>query len=355
MTYPFIVLEGPDSAGKTTLGKALVDYLGAHYIHLTYRFKDKMFDYHTAALEQCLRHLEHGPVVLDRWWGSELIYAQAFRGGSQWPMGGRLLDRAGLKHSVFYVLCRPESRDDYVEHHMNVKETRYKAKGHALAGREGMVDDQAKVYDLYGDWHTWLGPRDDVFVYDWMTMGDNLQDVCQAVTELSYDRLAYHPQSWHSRGDRRFAGSPDARWLLVGHQSKLKTRRQVWPFFEHGNSSLWVTKTLEALNVSEDQLAWCNAYDETGKLQITRDDLEALDESVEVVALGNEAAKALDQVNFDEFHYLKHPQWYRRFSHSDTSDWKELFNPQTLDLFHGEANRQRKSERENAACNLGLA
>lgn len=355
MTYPLIVLEGPDSAGKTTLAKALVEYLGASYMHLTYRFKDNMFDYHTAAIEMCLRKLEHGPVVLDRWWASELIYARAFRKKSQWPMGGRLLDRVGLKHSVFYVSCHPESRDDYLEHHMFVKEERYKAKAHALRGREGMVDDQAKVYELYKDWMNWMGVRDDVFVYDWMTMGDNLDNVCQAITELSYDRLAYHPENWHNRLDRRFAGSPTADFLLVGHQTKLKTRREVWPFFQHDNSSLWVTQTLEALHIPEDKLAWCNAYNPDGDVQISIEDINVLPEAIEVVALGNEAAKALTSIGVDEFHYLRHPQWYRRLGHSDIKDWKELFTPGKLDLFNSQSYATRKTEREHAACNLGLA
>lgn len=356
MTYPLIVLEGPDSVGKTTLAKALVDYLGASYIHLTYRFKDNMFAYHTAAIEMCLHKLKHGPVVLDRWWASELIYARAFREMSKWPMGGRLLDRVGLKHSVFYICCHPEDREKYLDHHMRVKEERYASKPHALRGREGMVDDQAKVYDLYTDWMNWMGQRDDLFVYDWMTMGQDMQDVCQSVTELSYDRLAYHPEKWHDRLDRRFAGSPTPEFLLVGHQSKLKTRREVWPFFEHGNSSLWVTKKLESLHIPEDKLAWCNAYGLDGEVQITMDDLQALPESVEVVALGNEASKALSSIGFEDFHYLRHPQWYRRFAHSDgNKDWEELFTPGKLDLFNGVSYANRKAEREHAACNLGLA
>ena len=43
MSYPIIVLEGPDGSGKTTLARHLVELLGAEYLHLTYRWPTKMF------------------------------------------------------------------------------------------------------------------------------------------------------------------------------------------------------------------------------------------------------------------------------------------------------------------------
>ena len=109
--YPIIVLEGPDGSGKTTLAKMLVDEYGFAYRHLTYRFKDRMHLYHWAALELCLKDAETGPVVLDRWWPSEIVYADVFRGGSKWPLWPRMLDRVALKHGVTYVWCIPSNEE----------------------------------------------------------------------------------------------------------------------------------------------------------------------------------------------------------------------------------------------------
>ncbi len=52
MQGQIIVLDGPDAVGKTTLAEAfLKKYPDTKYLHLIYRWQDKIFDYHTAAMK----------------------------------------------------------------------------------------------------------------------------------------------------------------------------------------------------------------------------------------------------------------------------------------------------------------
>ena len=76
-----IVLDGPDAVGKTTLANKIVEmYPNTKYLHLTYRFKDKIFDYHTAAIRLASKWAKTHNVIIDRWWPTEAWYATVYRG-----------------------------------------------------------------------------------------------------------------------------------------------------------------------------------------------------------------------------------------------------------------------------------
>lgn len=308
MTYPLIVLEGPDGSGKTTLAKALQEKLGGTYIHLTYRFKGRMFDYHTAAIEQCLRHLQTGPVILDRWWASEMVYARAFRGKTEFDMGGRMLDRVGLKHGVQYVLCLPESRRDYASHHQNTKEDRYKSKPHALNGREGMVDDQVKVFDLYRQWDTWMGKREDVIHYDWMTQGENISDMCDNIIHNSFDILPLIPWFLSDRNVRRFAGNPGASRVIVTPERPNKYRRKMWPAFNHSGRDLQLTRDLERFNIPENDIFWCEIIDLNGNPTVNQYDLQVLSESRLIISTTDLTSMALESMGIKDITPFPYPQ-----------------------------------------------
>lgn len=166
--HPIVVLEGPDMSGKTTLADTIVNRFGARRIHATYRFKDKMDLYHRAVFERALKMAKDTPVVIDRWWPSEVVYARAFRGRSPWPRNPRHFDRMGREVGAQYVFCLPANRDQYVEAWSEGRAKRYADKPWALKGRVEAEDNQAKVYDLYQQVLTWMdaGQRHDVSVYD---------------------------------------------------------------------------------------------------------------------------------------------------------------------------------------------
>ncbi len=189
--YPIFVFEGPDGAGKTTLALALNEYLGGRYIHLTYRFRDKMDLYHYAAIRLAAHLAQHQPVVIDRWWISEVLYAEAYRGGSKFMKRHFLLEHVANKMGVVYVACIPGDREGYLENYRQLKETRSEAelKRDPLEGVE-------KVYDLYADFYkTYLGLKENVCHYDMfknyneneVSRGLILKNICQNVLEFTED------------------------------------------------------------------------------------------------------------------------------------------------------------------------
>lgn len=189
--FPIIVLEGPDGVGKTSLGLALKEYLGAKYIHLTYRFRDKMDLYHTAAMRLCTRLAQHDPVVLDRWWISEILYAEAYRGGSPFIKRHFLLEHIANCNGLIYVVCLPEDRGQYLNHYMKVKEGRS-----AVELSRDPPEGVEKVYDLYVDFYkTYLQYKENVTRYDvFQNFHENpnardfvMKQVCQNILEFAED------------------------------------------------------------------------------------------------------------------------------------------------------------------------
>lgn len=189
--YPIIVLEGPDGVGKTSLGEALTEYLGAKYLHLTYRFRNKMDLYHSAAIRLCARWADKQPVILDRWWISEILYAEAYRGGSPFIKRHFLLEHIANQMGVTYVMCLPEDRQQYFDHYMSVKAGRSEAEL-ARDPPEGVE----KVYDLYVDFYkSYLGHKENVMRYDVfknyneneVARGIVLREICQKIVEFTED------------------------------------------------------------------------------------------------------------------------------------------------------------------------
>lgn len=308
MAYPIIVLEGADCSGKSTLGKFIAEQWGAQYIHATYRFPKQMFDYHTALIEKAIALSQTRPVVLDRWWPSELFYADVFRGGSKWPMCGRLLDRVALKQGVVYVACVPSNR----EWQLNT----FKAR--ADKGDE-LFDTNEAVADMYVDWAKHMAPRHDFMVYDVLTHGRNMFDFIDTLSEKAAYVKAMLIKSWDESVIKDWAGnSHQPLALILGDQANPKGRRTMWPFFEHGNSSLFLTEALEEAGVDEYDLAWYNTVDEFGYARPEL--LASIYDKVKphyVVALGSNASKvaqAAGLVNSDHgYRYIHHPSYLRRF------------------------------------------
>lgn len=307
--HPIIVIEGPDGTGKTTLANALRDKIGATYRHLTYRWPKHMYLYHWAAIEQCLKDAQHGPVILDRWWPSELVYAAAFRGGTAWPWMHKMLDRVGLKHRVFYVLAQPDDRASYIQHFERLKGERVE-----------MYDSMTKVYDLFKDWRATMTGRMDFMTYDFMRDAKSPEDFDATVEHImheAYDWQAGNHVFGADINDRRSAGQlvcPDV--LLIGDRSNQKTRRPVWPFFDVGHSSDWVTSALHRAGIPEYRVAWVNAHDPTGRLQITDRMIEDICPK-HIVTMGTEAQRSLHKLGIREDWGMAHPQWYRRFHSQD--------------------------------------
>jgi DNA polymerase III delta prime subunit len=184
--HPIIVIEGPDGTGKTTLSDALREELGARYIHLTYRWKDKMHLYHLAALRTAAILAKTSPVVIDRWWPSEIAYADAYRGGSKYAKYFMRLDYAATQMGVFYVMCLPSDRERYLKHY------------NVLKGKRTEMYDEGmeRVYDNFLEiWRWTFKYRPNAYRYDFFESYESdshsremvLRNTCQKVLEMTED------------------------------------------------------------------------------------------------------------------------------------------------------------------------
>lgn len=201
--HQIYVVEGPDCSGKTTLVDAMVKQLGAAKLHLTYRFKNRMDLYHRWAIEKAIALSHHQPVIIDRWWPSEIVYARAFRVRTAWPRNARAFDRIGRYADVRYIFCVPNNKEEYVDAWYRDRERRYASKPHALKGRSAETDNMSKVYDLYQDMLTWMDSdnRLDLEIYDRFKWKGAMDDAASSlIARLDYpwmpnveNQLVIHP------------------------------------------------------------------------------------------------------------------------------------------------------------------
>lgn len=316
--YPIYVLEGPDGSGKTTLGKELAHRHQAHYMHLTYRWPKRMFTYHTAALERAIKIAQTRPVVIDRWWPSINIYDLAFRGKLTFEMAGRMLDRAGLANGIVYVVCLPSDHDK----HLAMFDER-KAKG------QEMYDSVVEVIDAYTEWYNvQMAGREDVIRYDWMTDGQDLNEFCLKMYRRSLQINNRIPHwFWQNRqyAGNVWRGNPTV--MIVGERSNPKGRHAVWPFFEHGLSSLWLTEALQEAGIEEYDIVWANAINIEGWTQpAALKQLWNETHPFKVVALGRKAEGVLHTAGLSrETEMLPHPAYAKRFLNGDRGEYLETF------------------------------
>ncbi len=314
-----IILEGPDGAGKTTLARELVKQTKGIYLHLSYRWPQKIFLYHTAAIRYAAR--QNRPIIIDRWWPSEAIYATSYRGQSPWPLQGRMADRVARKHGALYIYCLPESVTEHCDKFTKLKET-----------REEMYDDIHEVTFKYMSlWHgNQLHPKGENYI-DFITRNGGLHKrrdhlrynieehghYLDLFAERAIDQaklireLQYQPALEYTNFN--ILGNTDKlKYLFVGEQVNPKYRELFWPFYEYKNSSLYLTQCMQAAEIPEEGIMWCNAYnhDET----INENIAEILEHhDPRVVTFGAHAAEAMDKLGIITYEELVHPSYAKRF------------------------------------------
>lgn len=121
--HPIIVLEGPDACGKTTWARTFLRETRARYIHLPLR--RHMYDHQVMSLTLAAKWSLETPVLIDRHWPSEQIYAGVYRGGSLIQYEAAILDRVMTLIGVTYVVCLLGSIDKMVDAHRKSIEKRH--------------------------------------------------------------------------------------------------------------------------------------------------------------------------------------------------------------------------------------
>lgn len=264
--FPIFVMEGPDCSGKTTLADVLMTklkrrYGDAKYMHATYRFKSRIDLYHRAMIDRAIDEADRRPVILDRLWGSEVVYARAFRGGTPWPRNARTFDRICRTAGMTYVFCVPNNRDNYVNAWLDDRERRYSDKPWALNGRSKATDDQGMVWDLYQSLLEWMQykERNDVFLYD--RLGPQGRDVHGTANTLVETALT-------QRGTQT-----DRDWLVVQSQLVQPGRHDTYPGAQWTLAQRWFDAALDQYGVPDHVLHFTAVRSASGLPLMTKSSL----------------------------------------------------------------------------------
>lgn len=103
-----IILEGPDGAGKTTLGEKLATMLGVPISnHGPYKGEGQIWMRYFDSMVPYYKGERH--VILDRCWLAEPVYGAVYRGGTNRiePWQKRILNHVANSGSVMLVWCLP--------------------------------------------------------------------------------------------------------------------------------------------------------------------------------------------------------------------------------------------------------
>lgn len=313
---PIVYLDAEDGSGKSTLAKKIMATSPrSHYLHCTYRHKDKMFTYHTAALWRAVKLSRDHMVVIDRQWLSEYVYAAIYRGGSRWPHEGRFMDRVLQRYGGLTIFCS-DSPEVAAARHARLKTER----------REFFDDRIDQVAELFQRiWHgdpTNLPPgygrdlallggaksRRDFMHYSISDDGHRLDTVVnQVISRLQ----SIQPPMVDTPTHNLLGSLKTATYLFVGDKVRPKSRCLRWPFYDYGHSSLYLVEACSAINLDETKVAWTNVG-ELGDMPVIQHAL-SLKPELKLIALGNTASRYLHRLGI-EHRKIHHPQYAKRFT-----------------------------------------
>ena len=141
-----ILIEGPDSSGKTHLCKVLQEALKCEYIH--YSYNDDDFEY-ADQIRQSFDFLAgHDNVIIDRHLISEYVYGSVVRDNPRIFFdvdndGGKDYINELLNAFDLIIFCLPMDKGVYLKNYVNCMKTKEEYISN--------VDVMSKIYDKYQD------------------------------------------------------------------------------------------------------------------------------------------------------------------------------------------------------------
>lgn len=297
-----IILEGTDGAGKTTLADHLVSKMWTLGVETEVLHAGppesgiSVFEQYTLPLLERREKIARRNylLILDRWHLGELIYGPLLRGKSQLdPEQFAYLEL--LLESLGAVKVVVNATDSAIRDRLG-------AHREDLVSVEQAIDIKELFLSLALNYPTWQ-----VLVPE---MHETDEMVSELLKYAAHDNLAARVLS-RVPG---YVGSVVPNLLLVGDEpSGWHVGDQTRPAFYpdvRGSSSSYLLRSLLAHGNAID-VGFCNANDGTDVKYLWR-----LLDCPMVVALGNNASTTLHRLNIH--HTTRpHPQWVRRFHHSD--------------------------------------
>lgn len=319
-----ILIEGADSAGKTTLANALRARHDARYFHSTVR--NGIWRWHVAAVRAAAR--DPRPFILDRLWLSEQVYGSIFRGQPEYDVGARVLDRVLRRFGALTILCVPSDLEEQERRWLRNR----------AAGKHEHFDSVRNVIAAYADLrhgnvacpgNTYLAQltragtyaaRDDVMVYDMdlhlntRTFNGFLKEVDLRLSRLRRRTPDRYLDYQYENVSGRISGGQ--RLLFVGEgPGRGSAPLPSWPWCgnEHNfDASSWFNAAVHRLALDESGMAFMNVQFRDGTVDPHLDQMIWEADAKRVIALGRIADKELTRLGIDH-QAVVHPQYHKRF------------------------------------------
>ena len=177
LLYPkgIILLEGPDTGGKTTLANRLAEKYNGWIMHATWdKDKDGEMDFYlNSQLSAAIDLAEHQLVILDRHWMSPLVYSKVYDQKGVSDEGWyEIIKQSFVDLNIPTIICLPD-RETFVDHFNNVR-----------AKRSEMFDDSKilQVYDAYEK--LWMDGGVNCICYNFKTDSKHIQNCLEHIRRL---------------------------------------------------------------------------------------------------------------------------------------------------------------------------
>jgi hypothetical protein len=317
-----IELEGADGTGKTSLAEAIARRApDPWYMHATYNDKiaGDMFGYFSNLYARALLGVRQGrTVIMDRGWISEELYAQAYRGGTRWPMIGRFMDRLFNKMGGIRIHCL---HDGTVDRHQkkfnNLKKTRHELYGDispvarlfndVFRGRNTDKYDRGYAGQIMNHHGYILRPKN--YYYSIEAYGHNIDLFYEIIIKPCIEKEAIS----FIMSDNCLGDFERSKVLMVGDEvCRSHKDGPRWPFHRYYNSGLFLTERLHRLQVDEGHIYWVN-INEKDSIDIVSGWLRRHPGRT-VICLGENAARTFRRFFPNKsFEKIMHPQAAARF------------------------------------------
>lgn len=288
----FIILEGPDGAGKTTLAK---EARHLEYIHFgpPPKGKNSAWRQYYALLEDLWDNPRPGGVILDRFIYGELIYGPILRGGTDLTWAHvRMLERIIMGMSGLLVVCLPP------------------------------WDEVLRNWGLSKD--ELINRSDTLFeVYTWYQ--NLLKDQRRMIPRKIFDYTDRNKDDMYGEGVFPNKGPGiglfcPGNTLLMGEEVNANRGKEGWPFVAPDSSSLWLAQQLDNAKIPEHGLYWANAT--TNREDTDPRFIDELEPDL-VVAMGGKAQMWCKRHGIKHSR-VNHPQWHKRFKYNEIYPLIEL-------------------------------
>jgi hypothetical protein len=315
----FIVLEGTDASGKTSLTEAVKHELAE-------RFPDTPVEtFHKGKPEELTRRWVLNDYVLsienentfkqiclsDRWHWGEITYAPKFRPDTN-KDGYGLLGQAGWRWAELFMASRGIAQF-WLYQPLEVVERRLAARGDDFV-------DVSDLSDILSQYH--IARRVSIGTTMLSPDAESLDELPALATQIVDRAVAVSEQAEKLQHFPGYVGVPNPRALLIGdrhNETKRYGKETDLAFMPvDGNSAEYLLTSLPD-----------SFWKEVGIINVNDQPFGAVRKLWEalgnppVVALGRLAEKGLAKQGFteDEYSVLPHPQWVRRFANSKKMEY----------------------------------